>query len=143
MTSTWAPRIIEGTAKRPRMQRYDPREAPDPKEWLALNDRERINLTRSHYRNARTGVPNATLQATVHAIVETQIALGDATPAQRAAQRLMDEGLARQEAIEAISSLFAKFIHELMNAPASDTEPNASYFAALERLTARDWRRSR
>jgi hypothetical protein len=64
----------------------------------------------------------------------------DAMPARRTAQRLMDEGLDRHEAIHAIGSLFAKFI--LTNAPESGAEPNAPYFAALERLTARDWRRS-
>jgi hypothetical protein len=122
------------------MQHYDPRKAPDPKEWLALDDYERINLTWSHYRSVQSSGPNARLQATVHAVIETQIALGDATPAHRTAQRLMNEGLDRDEAIEAISSLFAKFIHELMNGPES---ANAPYFAALERLTAEDWRRSR
>jgi hypothetical protein len=64
----------------------------------------------------------------------------DATPARRTVQRLMDEGLDRHEAIHAIGSLFAKFI--LMNAPESVAEPNAPYFAALEWLTARGWRRS-
>ena len=64
----------------------------------------------------------------------------DAMPARRTAQRLMDEGLDRHEAIHAIGSMFAKFI--LRSTPESVAEPNAPYFAALERLTARGWRRS-
>ncbi len=47
----------------------------------------------------------------------------------------MDEGLDRHEAIHAISSVLATFIHALMTAPKSGAERNAPYFAALERLT--------
>ncbi len=124
------------------MQHYDPLEAPDPEEWLALDEQERIDLARDYHRIAGIRMPNATLHATFHAIVETQIALADETPSRRTAQRLMDEGLDRHQAIHAISSVLAKFIHALMTAPKSGTEPNAPYFAALERLTAEDWRRS-
>ena len=42
-----------------------------------------------------------------------------------------------------IGSVLAGFMHDLLKAPESYTEPNAPYFAALERLTAEDWRRSR
>jgi hypothetical protein len=54
----------------------------------------------------------------------------------------MDEGLDRHEAIHAIGSVLAEFIHDLLKAPQSDTNPNVPYFAALERLTAEDWRQS-
>jgi len=89
-------------------------------------------------------VPNATVHATAHAIVESQIALGDETPARRTAQRLMDEGLDRHEAIHAIGMVLFEFMNDLLNAPPSDADadPNVPYFAALERLTAEDWRRS-
>jgi len=49
----------------------------------------------------------------------------------------MDDGLDRHEAIHAIGAMLTKFIHDL---PESGTEPNAPYFAALERLTVRDLR---
>jgi hypothetical protein len=121
------------------MQHYDPLEAPDPEGWLALDEQERIALVRDYHRSAGIRVPNATLHATLHAMVETQIALGDETPARRTAQCLMDEGLDRHEAIHAIGSELTEFIEKL---PESDTDPNAPYFAALERLTAQDGRRS-
>ncbi len=124
------------------MQRYDPLEAPDPEEWLALDEQERIDLAQEYHRRAGVRVPNATLHATLHAIVEAQIALGDETPARRTAQRLMDEGLDRHDTIHAIALVLAEFMHELMNAPKPGAHTNASYFAALERLTAEDWRRS-
>jgi len=54
----------------------------------------------------------------------------------------MDEGLDRHEAIHAIGLVLTEFMQDLLQAPQSDTDPNVPYFAALERLTADDWRRS-
>jgi hypothetical protein len=123
------------------MQRYDPLEAPDPEEWLALDEQERIDLVLNYHRKARIRLPNAKVHAIVHAMVETQIALEDETPARRTAQRLMDEGLDRHEAIHAIGWVLIEFMSDLMGEPESSAEPNAPYFAALERLTVEDWRR--
>jgi hypothetical protein len=125
------------------MQRYDPLEAPKPEEWLALNEQERIDLAQHYHRSARIRLPNAKVHATVHAMVETQIALGDETPARRTAQRLMDAGLDRHEAIHAIGWVLIEFMSDLMETPELGTDPNEPYFAALERLTVEDWRRLR
>jgi hypothetical protein len=123
------------------MQRYDPLEAPDPEEWLALDEQERIDLVLNYHRKARIRLPDAKVHAIVHAMVETQIALEDETPARRTAQRLMDEGLDRHEAIHAIGWILIEFMSDLMDEPESRAEPNAPYFTALERLTVEDWRR--
>jgi hypothetical protein len=124
------------------MQRYDPLEAPDPEEWLALDEQERIDLVLNYHRKARIRLPDAKVHAIVHAMVETQIALEDETPARRTAQRLMDEGLDRHEAIHAIGWVLIEFMSDLMDEPESRAEPNSPYFAALERLTVEDWRRA-
>jgi hypothetical protein len=125
------------------MPRYDPLEAPDPDEWLALDEQERLDLVQEYHRRARIRLPNAKVHAVLHAIVEAQIARADETPARRTAQRLMDQGLDRHEAIHAIGWVLAEFMQDLLRAPQSDTDPNVPYFAALDRLTADDWRRSR
>jgi len=117
------------------MQHYDPLAAPDLAQWLALDEQERIDLARDYHRGAGIRLPIAAAHAALHVIVETQIALRDATPARRTAQRLVDDGLDRHDAIHAIGAVLAKFIHDL---PEPGTEPNAAYFAALERLTVRD-----
>jgi len=83
------------------VQDYDPLEAPDPEEWMALDEQERIDLVRDYHRRAGIRLPNEKLHATLHAIVEAQIALGDETPAGRIAQRLISEGLDRHDAIHA------------------------------------------
>jgi len=84
------------------MPRYDPLKAPDPEEWLELDEQERIDLAQDYHRRARIKLPSALLHANMHAIVENQIALGDETPARRVLQRLMNEGLDRHQAIHAI-----------------------------------------
>lgn len=123
------------------MQRYDALEAPEPEEWLALDEKERIDLARDYHRIAGISVPNATLHATLHAIVEAQIALGEETPARRTAQRLMDEGLDRHATIHAIAMVLVEFMLDPKSAPKLGADSNAPYFSALERLTAEDWRR--
>jgi hypothetical protein len=125
------------------MRRYDPLKAPNSEEWLALDEQESIILVEDYHRRAGIRLPNATLHATMHAVVENQIALGDETPARRVMQRLMDEGLDRHQAIHAIGSVLLEHIHDLLkNQPNPGTEPNKPYFAALERLTAEGWPRS-
>ena len=124
------------------MQRYDPLEAPNPEEWLGLDEQERVDLVRDCHRRAGIQLPNEKLHATLHAIVEAQIALGEETPAGRIAQRLISEGLDRHEAIHAIGMVLAEHIYDVLRTTKSDKGPNAPYYAALERLTAEDWRRS-
>ena len=124
------------------MQHYDPLEAPEPDEWLELDEQERIDLVRDYHRRAGIRLPNEKLHATLLAIVEAQIALGDETPAGRIAQRLIGEGLDRHEAIHAIGMVLTEHIYDVLKTTKSDKDPNAPYFASLERLTAEDWRRS-
>jgi uncharacterized protein DUF1841 len=105
------------------MRRYDPLKAPDPEEWLALDEQQRIILAQDYHRRAGIRLPNATLHATMHAVVENQIALGDETPARRVAQRLMDQGLDRHQAIHAIGSVLLEHIYDLLkNKPDPGTE---------------------
>src|SRR5689334_13211879 len=123
------------------MDTYDPLIAPDPDEWLALDESERMWLAKEYHRQAGIELPNEELHAVIHAVVEAQIAIGDELPVKRTLQRLMGEGLDRHDALHAIGSVLAEHIHKVMTAsPAiSETDPNKPYFAALERLTAKGW----
>jgi hypothetical protein len=118
---------------------YDPLEAPEPEEWLAIDEAERIRLALDYHRRARVRLPNEKLHAVLHVVIENQIALGDEIPVQNTAQRLMAEGLDRHEAIHRIASVLAEFIHDLTGNPGSSTKSNQAYFAALQRLTAEGW----
>jgi hypothetical protein len=126
-------------SRRRPVQHYDPLEAPNPEEWRRLGEQERIDLARDYHRRAGIRMPNAVMHAALYATVETQIALADETPARRTAQRLMDEGLDRHEAIHAIAMVLAEHLANLLKAATPGDNPNAPYFAALERLTAQEW----
>lgn len=130
--------------------RYDPFRAPDPEQWLALDEQKRIDLVLEYHRHARIRVPREELHAVIHAVVESQIADAE-LPVRRTAQRLMSEGLDRHEAVHAIGSVLAGHINDLMRdirsgghriEKKSDWDPNENYFAELEALTAEAWLRS-
>jgi hypothetical protein len=126
------------------IQRYDPLKAPDPEEWLALDEGERVALVEDFHQRARISLPSVAAHAALHATIESQIALADETPARRTAERLMREGLDRHEAIHAIGMVLMEYVHKMMTMktlpPGAD--PNVAYFVELERLTAEKWRRS-
>ena len=123
------------------MTRYDPEIAPDPSEWLALDEQERIQLAEVHHRFARIKLPNAKVHAVFHAIVENQVAEG-LEPVVRAMARLQREGLSRHDALHAIGSVSAEHVFEAMKLKDQDAASTAQarYNAAVERLTARSWR---
>ena len=123
--------------------KYDPQRAPDPKTWLALDEEERIVLVLQYHRRARVRVPNSRLHATIHVIVENQVALGDEIPVRRTLERLRAEGLDRHDAVHAIGSVTAKHIYDLLKEGPPAGDPNAPYWAELESLTAEGWRHGR
>ena len=126
------------------MHRYNPLQAPDPKQWNEMDEQERIRLVEQFHRRAGIRLPNATAHAVIHAVIETQIALGDEIPVRRTLERLMSEGLDRHDAIHAIGSVLAMHMHDLVSQrdAVSKADPNDAYYAALDRLTAEEWLQS-
>jgi len=123
------------------MKAYDPSRNPNAEEWLALGEGERIELVRAFHRRQKIVVPRLDAHAVVHAIVENQIAEG--FPAAEATLvRLQSEGLDRHDAVHAIGSVLLEHMQKLVNESPSGGDPNASYVAALEELTADAWLRS-
>jgi hypothetical protein len=120
------------------VDRYDPSASPDPDEWLELDEQERSLLVDDYHRRARVELPNATLHATIHVVVENQLATAD-EPVARALSRLMKDGLTRHDAIHAIGSVVAENIFDLLKAKDSAEVARARYYAAVERLTAAKW----
>jgi len=124
------------------MIRYDPEVQPDPSQWLGLDEQERIQLAEAYQWAARIRLPNVQAHACFHAIVENQIAEGLESVV-RAMARLMKQGLSRHDAMHAIGSVVAGHFYEAMQSKAenfSDTA-HAGYNAAVERPTAKEWRR--
>jgi hypothetical protein len=124
------------------MKHYDPLKRPDPEQWRSIDEQEQIQLVHDYHRRARIRLPNATVHAVVHVVVENQIVLGNEAPVRRAVQRLISEGLDRHESIHAVGSVLIGHVTDLLRGPDPGAEPNSSYYAALDRLTAKDWLRS-
>jgi len=121
------------------MTRYDPDTAPHPATWLALTELDRITLVEDCHRRLGVRLPNRKLHATVHAMVENQIA--EAVPAVvDTASRLSAEGLSRHETIHAIGLVLAEHLGALMRDDLRGADPNAEYVEALRKLTATSWR---
>lgn len=119
---------------------YDPAVAPDPSDWLALDEQERILRVEHYHRRAGIRTGNDTVHATMHTIVENQIAASDPPQVGPTVQRLTAEGLDRHEAVHAVSSLIADFFFDVTH---GETAPFVveEYVAAMERLTPENWRR--
>ena len=124
------------------MDRYDPEMAPDPNKWLQLDEDERLILVEQYHRDARVALPRQArrLHATIHAVVENQLALND-EPVVRALGRLMKEGLSRHDAVHAIGARVAEQIYDMVKLQDAPEVSNARYYAAIERLTGEGWRK--
>jgi hypothetical protein len=120
------------------MNHYDPLKAPDAGQWLALDEQERISLVDKYHKKARIALPNRIVHASMHAVVENQLAQ-DLPVVQDALSRLMAEGIDRHDAIHAIASVLADHIWQVLrdNQPGGDM--NERYYQALRTFTFADW----
>ena len=116
--------------------RYDPTQAPDPGEWLALGEAERLEAVIRCHERLKVHVGTLQIHAAVHATVETQLAQGY-QGATRALERLMAEGLDRHEATHAIGSVLAEQIRRVLQGRAFEAD---EFEAALATLDAESWR---
>jgi hypothetical protein len=123
------------------VERYNPLNAPDPEEWLALDEDERMNLVREYHRRKRIKIPNDRVHAAMHAAVESQAAMGDEIPVRRTLERLQREGLDRHDAVHAVANVLVLHFHDLINGAQPVGDANLAYFAALEKCTADRWLR--
>lgn len=121
---------------------YDPLQAPDPTEWLDLDEDERMQFVQAYHRRAGIDLPEDGNHSVLHVVIENQIALGDPPAARRAMERLTAEGLDRHDALHAVGCVLIGHLWELAQAGASPpASPDDSYAEALDRLTVDSWRR--
>jgi len=117
--------------------RYDPEIAPDPDEWLASTEAERLDAVRRRHQTARHQAGSPQLHVAIHVTVENQLAERhrDATEAM---DRLLAEGLRRHEALHAIGSVVAAEMFEILKSGRIH-DPEV-YSRKLQELTAAAWR---
>jgi hypothetical protein len=123
---------------------YDPDVGPDPEHWLALDEGERLRQAIDHHERHDALLANLELHATIHVVIENQIAMGDEAPARAALERLMGEGLTRHEAVHALGSALGDMIFAITNGASGEEAERFhtdAYNEAIARITAKDWRR--
>ena len=123
------------------MARYNPDTGPVTAEWLKLDEVERVGLVEQYHKEAGIAHPQPKLHATIHTVVENQLAINEATVIETL-QRLQQEGLSRHDAVHAIGTVvvehvMAAFKTKAESGPALTTQ----YFDRLKQLTADEWRR--
>jgi len=118
---------------------YDPDHAPDPCEWLDLDEQERIMLAKDYHTASRIKMPDVDVHASVHVVVENQIAEGF-TPTCRAMDRLQKEGLVRHDAVHAVGSVVVKIMHDTMHGTITSAgDVQRELGARLDALSAASW----
>jgi hypothetical protein len=122
------------------MDSYNPEHAPVGNEWLEIDEDERLMLVEQYHRDARIRLPKSArrVHATIHTIVENQLALND-EPVVKALDRLMREGLTRHDALHAIGYLVSEQIYDILKHNETPDASKARYYAAIDRLTAAAW----
>ncbi|HEV8534007.1 MAG TPA: DUF1841 family protein, partial [Methylomirabilota bacterium] len=114
-----------------------PEVAPDPVEWLATTEANRLAAVRRFHQSAKHDTGSPQLHAAIHVVVETQLA--ERHPAATdAMNRLMADGLRRHEALHAIGSVVAAEIFDIVKSKRIHN-PEA-YSRELQHLTAAAWR---
>jgi hypothetical protein len=120
------------------METYDPETAPDTTEWLELEEDERISRVSDYHRHAKIKLPNLTIHAALHAVVENQIAEELQTVRETVA-RLQAEGFSRHDAIHAVGSVLVGRLQALLREGAQAQFEVEAYFQDLRALTAGGW----
>jgi hypothetical protein len=122
--------------------RYDPDKAPNPTQWLSLDERERMRLVSDAHLNVQFNPGAETLHATLHVIIENQLASGVPAVVAQALERLRKAGLTRHDALHAIASVLGEHVYAALHPAAGDTSDSLSvaYEAAVANITAEAWR---
>ena len=119
---------------------YDPLSPPDPAEWLALDEFERMLQVDSYHQEAGIELPDMEMHATMHVIIENQVAMGMEAVV-RTMDRLQREGLDRHEAVHAIGCVLAEHLHAMFADDTGRKFEQPEYLAQVEKLSARSWRK--
>ena len=122
--------------------KYDPERGVQADEWLALDEGERVAVVETFHGPVPLDAQRKRLHATIHTVVENQIALGEAAVVEALA-RLRDEGLTRHEAVHAIGMAVVEHLTDVLSSQAGpDADVAASYLERLRNVTAAQWRAS-
>jgi hypothetical protein len=123
------------------MDSYDPDIGPDLDEWQTLDESEQINLVQDFHIEANEEIPEggAMLHASIHVVVENQIAIGT-EPVPATVKKLTRQGLTRHEAIHAVGAIICENLFDIVQGNDNQWNPK-QYRRRLEKLTAKRWKK--
>jgi hypothetical protein len=123
------------------MDSYDPDIGPDLDEWQTLDESEQINLVQDFHIEANEEIPEggAMLHASIHVVVENQIAIGT-EPVPATVKKLTRQGLTRHEAIHAVGAIICENLFNIVQGNDNQWNPK-QYRRRLEKLTAKRWKK--
>lgn len=125
------------------MPTYHPSKAPDPEEWLEMDESIRIQTVLDSHLAAQVEFEEGadTVHSVIHVIIENQVAL-NVEPVPSTIARLTRQGLSRHESIHAVGAVLADDIYKILEG--SSTEFNMmKYRRKLEKLTAKRWKKGK
>jgi len=123
------------------MKTYDPNQIPNPELWAELDEAVRLELVSAYHQSSGIDLPNITLHAAFHTIVENQLAEG-LDEVHNTLDRLLEEGLDRHDAIHAIGSVVVGQVHGILQDSPPAQDQSQAYFHELDKLTAKKWLQS-
>jgi hypothetical protein len=125
--------------------RYDALKAPDPQDWLDLDEQERIDQVIEYHRRHHLPMGESVkLHGVAHVVVENQLALGDPPAVREALARLMGEGLDRHDAVHAVGSVVMGLMYDVLRVRGKGAgDINDKISRELGALTAESWRSQR
>ena len=121
------------------MDKYNPDQPVNSKNWLALDESILIELVHDFHSELDLEMADEalSLHSTIHVLVENQLAMGVELIPETIA-KLTRQGLNRHEAIHAIGALISEDIFDVLNGNAEEFSQK-KYRRKLEKITAKRW----
>ena len=122
-----------------KLEGYDALVPPEPGEWLEMDDTEKQILVEAYHEREGIEVPNMTVHAIMHTVVENQLADPNEARVRLKLAQLMGEGLDRHDAIHAIAAVLASYMNRILKSGQPVPQHSEPYYEALGRLTKESW----
>lgn len=116
--------------------RYDAQAEPD-KRWLEFDESQRQDAIRRYHERCgaeHPDLPNPTLHAVIHLVLENQLAMEEPHEVRPALKRLVSRGLARHEALHQLGIPLAHYLFEVMQGEGSADDSMRKYQLALREV---------
>ena len=120
------------------MESYEPMTTPDPEEWMGLDDSEKIDLVARWHRKNRVKLPSMDAHASIHVIVENQLAMGSPDEVIKAVERLRAGGLDRHQAIHAVGTALSGVMYRTLRGE-QKKDLTEDYIRAVKEVTVESW----